>query len=372
MHIIESNKQDFFISEKLLRQFLIDVFIKLNVPEKDAKIIADILITADLKGIKTHGIQRLKTYYERIKKGIYNSNTNIEIIKESPTTAVLDGNCGIGHVIAYEAMNLAIQKAKEFGIGAVAVRNSTHFGIAGYYSQMAASEGMIGIATTNTTPAVPPTNGSEPILGTNPLAAGVPTDENFPFLLDCATSKIPKGKIELYSRLNKEIPKGLVLNDKGESETNPESALRKLKQYRAALLPIGSNGTDNSGYKGYGYSTLVEILSSALQEGVNLKDTAGVIENGRLRLKVGHFFLAIKIDSFISLKRFKNITGKMMRTLRASKKHPEKERIYTAGEKEYYNERENKKKGIYINESIQEDIKEIQKELHLEEYDFPF
>lgn len=372
MHVIESEKEDYFVSEEKLRHFLIDVFKNLNVPEKDAEIIADVLITADLKGIDTHGVQRLKMYYDRIINGIYNPETKIDIVRDEKTTAVLDGNCGMGHVIAYKAMKLAIEKAKKYGIGGIAVRNSTHFGIAGYYSQMATQEGMIRIATTNTTPAVPPTNGCEPMLGTNPLSAGAPTDEVFPFLLDCATSKIPKGKLELYERINKEIPEGVVLNDQDESETNPKRALRKLNQDKAVLLPIGDNGIDPSGYKGYGYSTLVEILSSALQDGVFLKDTEGVIENGKKRLKVGHFFLAINIENFIPLKKFENITGSIMKSLRSSKKFPGKERIFTAGEKEHLNKKKKTMEGIFINKSIQEDILQIQKELNLDHYKFPF
>ncbi len=372
MQIIETEEKEVYISEQQLRGFLEDVFIKLNVPEEDAQIIADVLITADLKGIETHGIQRLKMYYERIKKGIYNPRTKIDLIKDSPTTAVIDGNCGLGHVIAYKAMKLAIQKAKKYGMGAVAVRNSTHFGIAGYYSQMAIQEGCIGITTTNATPAVPPTNGAEPMLGTNPLTAGVPTDESFPFLLDCATSIIQKGKIELYKRKNKRIPKGVVLNEQGKSETNPEKILNDLKRKKAALLPIGGNCANPSGYKGYGYSTFVEILSSALQDGVFLKDTEGIIEKGKKKLIVGHFFLAINIKNFIPLERFKTISGIIMRTLRSSKKLPGKKRIYTAGEKEYITQVKRKNMGIPINESIQKDIKQIKKELHLDNYHFPF
>ncbi|TXT66710.1 MAG: malate dehydrogenase [Promethearchaeota archaeon] len=372
MQIIENKTDYVYIAEETLREFLEAVFIKLQVPQQDARIITDVLITADLKGIDTHGIQRLLIYYDRIKKGIYNPITKIDEIKNTPTTAVLDGNYGMGHVIAYKAMNLAIQKAKKYGLGAVAVRNSTHFGIAGYYSQMAIKEGCIGITTTNATPAVPPTNGIEPMLGTNPLTAGVPTDEDFPFLLDCATSIIQKGKIELYSRNNKDIPEGVVLNEHGLSETDPNKILDQLREKKVALLPIGANGTNPSGYKGYGYSTLVEILSSALQEGVFLKDTEGVIENGKKRLKVGHFFLAINIENFISIDRFKTISGTILRTLRSSKKLPGKKQIYTAGEKEHGTQVKRKKLGIPINKSIQSDIIKIKNELHLNHFKFPF
>ncbi|MDX1798954.1 MAG: Ldh family oxidoreductase, partial [Candidatus Lokiarchaeia archaeon] len=183
------------IDSKILESFMRDVFIGLGVPKEDAEIIADVLITSDLRGIESHGIQRCKMYYDRIKQGIYESKTKIDIIKEGSTTALLDGNCGMGHVIAYKAMKMAIEKAKKYGLGAVAVRNSTHFGIAGYYSLMAIKEGMIGITVTNARPSIPPTFGCEPMLGTNPLTVAAPTDEEFPFVLDCATSIIQRGKV---------------------------------------------------------------------------------------------------------------------------------------------------------------------------------
>ncbi|MFW9900610.1 MAG: Ldh family oxidoreductase [Candidatus Thorarchaeota archaeon] len=361
-----------YIDVDTLKNFIKDVFISLEVPEGHAEIITDVLITSDLRGIDSHGIQRCKMYYDRIKKGIYNPKTQIKIIRDDATTAVLDGNCGMGHVIAYLAMRLAIDKAKKYGLGAVAVRNSSHFGIAGYYSLMAIKEGMIGFVTTNTRPSVPPTFGAEPMLGTNPLTYGAPTDEDFPFLLDCATSIIQRGKVEVYNRLNKPLPLGVIFTNNGNSKTDPSVVLNKLGDRSAALLPLGGIGEDTSGHKGYGYATFAEILSSALQDGVYLKDTAGVIEDGQERLKVGHFFLVINIQNFIPVERFKEITGNIMRELRNSKKAPGKDKIYTAGEKEYYSEQERMATGIPINKSLQKDIKIMQKELGLDQYDFPF
>lgn len=356
----------------ILRNFIKDVFIKLDVPEGHAEIIANVLISSDLKGIDSHGVQRLKMYYDRIKKGIYNPKTKIKIIRDDKTTAVLDGGCGMGHVIAYLAMRLAIEKAKKYGLGAVAVKNSTHFGIAGYYSSMAIKEGMIGFVTTNTRPSVPPTFGIEPMLGTNPLTYGAPTDEDFPFLIDCATSIIQRGKVEVYNRIHKPLPDGLIISSNGNSKTDPNTVLNKLVNRSAALLPLGGEGEDTSGHKGYGYATFAEILSSALQDGLYLKDTAGVVENNQKRLKVGHFFLAINIQNFIPLDRFKEIAGNIMRELRSSKKAPGKDRIYTAGEKEHYNEIERKNIGIPLNKSLQKDIKIMQKELKLDNYNLPF
>jgi len=370
---INSTSDDIvYLEHKILKSFMKDVFIELEVPEEDAEIIADVLINSDLRGIDSHGIQRCKMYYDRIKEGIYNPKTEIEIVNDNITTAVIDGHCGMGHVIAYKAMKMAIEKAKRYGLGAVACKNSTHFGFAGYYSLMAIQEGMIGFVTTNTRPAVPPTFGVEPMLGTNPLTYGAPTDEAFPFLMDAATSIIQRGKVEVYNRIHKPLPSGLIISDNGNSKTDPEVVLNKLLNRSAALLPLGGEGESTSGHKGYGYATFAEILSAALQDGIFLRDTAGIEENGQKRLKVGHFFLAINIGNFLPVTRFKEVAGNIMRELRSSKLAPGKNKIFTAGEKEHFSEIERKESGIPINKSLQEDIKIMQGELKLDNYNFPF
>lgn len=371
--IISSKSDDIvFLEQDILKSFMKDVFIGLEVPKEDAEIIVDVLITSDLRGIDSHGIQRCKMYYDRIREGIYNPKTEIEIVNDNISTAVIDGHCGMGHVIAYKAMKLAIQKAKLYGLGAVACRNSSHFGIAGYYSLMAIKEGMIGFVTTNTRPAVPPTFGVEPMLGTNPLTYGAPTDEEFPFLMDAATSIIQRGKVEVYNRIHKPLPNGLIISNNGNSRTDPNIVLNKLLNRSAALLPLGGEGEVTSGYKGYGYATFAEILSSALQDGIYLRNTAGVTENGQKRLKVGHFFLAINVSNFLPLERFKEIAGNIMRELRHSKLAPSKNKIYTAGEKEFNAEMERRETGIPINKSLQNDIKIMQRELGLDKYNFSF
>ena len=361
-----------YIEAETLESFMRDVFIGLGVPKDDAHIIAEVLIASDIRGIDTHGIQRCKMYFDRIKAGMYEVNTKIDVIKDGPTTALWDGNCGMGHVIAYKAMKTAIEKAKKYGLGSVAVRNSTHFGIAGFYSLMAIKEGMIGLAVTNARPSMPPTFGVEPMLGTNPLTAGAPTDEDFPFLIDCATTLVQRGKVELYNRINKPLPDGVVITDEGKTETDPAVILEGMGKGKAALLPLGGKGEGTSGYKGYGYATLVEILSAALQDGIFLKDTIGIVEDGQKRLKVGHFFLAINIESFLPLGNFKKTAGDIMRGLRNSKKEPGENRIYTAGEKEYEAEIDRKKNGIALNQSLQADIKIMKEELGLDDYKFPF
>ncbi|MFX1327501.1 MAG: Ldh family oxidoreductase [Promethearchaeota archaeon] len=361
-----------YIDANMLENFMRDVFEGLGVPKEDASIIANVLITSDLRGIESHGIQRCKMYYDRIKEGIYEPNTKIDVIKESSTTALLDGNCGMGHVIAYKAMKMAIEKAKTSGLGAVAVRNSTHFGIAGYYSLMASKEGMISVVTTNARPSIPPTFGCEPMLGTNPLTIGAPTDEDFPFLLDCATSIIQRGKVEVYARINKPLPENTVIDDRGENLTDANIILEKMLERRAALLPLGGKGEDTAGYKGYGYATVVELLSAALQGGIYLRNTLGIEENNQKRLKVGHFFLVINPEYFIGLNSFKKTAGNIMRDLRGSRKILGSERIFTAGEKEYIANNKRKKEGIPINKSLQNDIKLMQKEIGLDQYRFSF
>jgi len=370
--VMSSSDDTIYMEIDVLKRFMKDVFVGLKVPNEDAEIIADVLITSDLRGIDSHGIQRCKMYYDRIKAGIYNPRTEIEIVNDNAATAVIDGHCGMGHVIAFKAMKLAIEKAKKYGLGSVAVRNSTHFGIAGYYSLMAIKEGMIGFVTTNTRPAVPPTFGVEPILGTNPLTYGAPTDEDFPFLMDAATSIIQRGKVEVYNRIKKPLPDGLIISNNGNSKTDPGVVLNKLLNRSAALLPLGGAGEATSGHKGYGYATFAEILSAALQDGIFLRDTAGIIENGQERLKVGHFFFAINISNFLPLDRFKETAGSIMRELRSSKTAPGKDRIYTAGEKEYDAETERKESGIPINKSLQKDIKIMKEELGLDKYNFSF
>ena len=361
-----------YIEIETLRNFMKDVFIGLDVPEEDADIIADVLITSDIRGIDSHGIQRCKMYYDRIKAGIYEVKTKIDVLKDGPSTALWDGNCGMGHVIAYKAMKSAIEKAKKYGLGAVAVRNSTHFGIAGYYSLMAIKEGMIGLTVTNARPSIPPTFGVEPMLGTNPLTFGAPTDEDFPFLLDCATSIIQRGKVEQYARIDKPVPENTVINDQGEFITDPNKILDLMLERKAALLPVGGKGEETSGYKGYGYATIVELLSAALQDGIFLRDTLGIEEEGQKRLKVGHFFLAINLENFIGVDSFKKTAGNIMRGLRSAKMDPNAERIYTAGEKEYDAEQVRREKGILLNESLQNDIKTMQKKLGLDQYQFEF
>ena len=195
-----------YVPAEVLQRFVEQVFVALGTPQEDAHICAEVLIASDLRGIESHGVGRLKVYYDRIRAGVQLVKTEMEIVKETETTAVVDGHHGMGAVIACRSMRLAMDKARQHGLGAVAVRNSTHFGIAGYYPLMAAREGMMGLAMTNARPVVPPTFGAEPMLGTNPIAFAAPSDMPFPFCFDGATSISQRGKVEVAARAEKPIP----------------------------------------------------------------------------------------------------------------------------------------------------------------------
>lgn len=366
--------QPCWIPFEAMERFMRDVFMGIGVPEKDAAICADVLIAADKRGIDSHGIGRLKTiYYDRIKEGIQNPVTEFEIVREGPTTAVIDGHDGMGMVIAKRSMQMAIDKAAQYGMGMVAVRNSTHFGIAGYYAQMAADRDMIGVVGTNARPSIAPTFGVENMLGTNPLTFVMPTDEAFPFFLDCATSVTQRGKIEVYDRLGKPLPPGWVIGADGQTRTDTHQILDDLVKGTAALTPLGGIGEEGGGYKGYGYATVVEILSAALQQGAFLKGLLGCDPDGSKRpYRLGHFFIAIDINAFIEPAEFKHAAGEILRQLRHSKRAPGAERIYTAGEKEHLSWLERRDKGAPVAPALQKQMLQLRHELGLQQYRFPF
>ena len=363
-----------FISWQLADDFMTAVFEKMGVPTEDARLCADVLLESDRRGIESHGCNRFKPIYiDRIKSGILNPVTKIDILKETPTTAVLDANDGMGMVASKKAMDMCIEKAHKYGMGMVAVRNSSHYGIAGYWTGLAAKENMIGISGTNARPSVAPTFGVENMLGTNPLTFSMPTDEPFPFTLDCATSVIQNGKIEYYARINYDTPKGLVISREGEELTDSAEILKKIRSQQAALAPLGGFGETTGGYKGYGYSTVVEILSAALQSGLFLKALEGKDEEGKIRpYHLGHFFIAIDTEAFMGAEAFKKTCGDILRDLRGSEKAPGQERIYTAGEKEYDVWMYRKDKGVPVTEAVQKEFIGLRDEFGLTQFKFPF
>ena len=362
-----------FVPWELMNSFMIDAFKGYGVPEEDAKICADVLLESDRRGIESHGCNRFKPIYiDRIVKGTLLPVTEIEILKETPTTVVMDAHDGMGMVASYRMMEKLIEKAKTYGMAGGAIRNSTHYGIAGYWTGMASKEGMVGITGTNARPSIAPTFGVENMLGTNPLTFSIPTDEEFPFCLDCATSIVQRGRIEYYAREGKPTPAGTVISEKGEALTDSAQILKDLVAGTAALAPLGGIGEELAGYKGYGYATVVEILSAALSGGKFMKALTGVSEDGKPQMYgLGHFFFVVDPEAFMGREEFKKIAGDICRAIRASKKAPGEDRIYTAGEKEYDMWLFRKDKGVPVGEAVQKDIITVRDALGLD-YTFDF
>jgi LDH2 family malate/lactate/ureidoglycolate dehydrogenase len=356
-----------------LEAFMVDVFKGLGVPGDEARMCADVLTGADKRGIDSHGVGRLKLiYYDRITKGTQSPVTEFEIVRDVKATAVVDGHNGMGMVVGRRCMEMAIEKAKQHGLGMVVARNSTHYGFAAYYPLMAVEAGMVGLSGTNARPSQAPTFGVENMLGTNPLVWAFPTDEEFPFTNDYATSVIQRGKIEQWAREGKDCPEGLVIDREGHSMTDSVQILKDLVKGAAALAPIGGLGEETGGYKGYGFATVVEILSAALSQGAYLKALGGKDAEGRdAPIPIGHFFLAIDVECFTELAEFKKTTGDILRALRASAKAPGAKRIYTCGEKEWLAWEERKGRGAPLDEGTRKDLVAMRDELALD-FHFPF
>ena len=354
--------------------FITDAFVGYGVPKEDAKICTDVLLESDKRGIESHGCNRFKPIYiDRIVDGIQNPITNYEIIKETETTAVVDGHDGMGQVIGYKSMKMAIEKAKKYGMGMVVVRNSCHYGIAGYYATMATKEGCIGITGTNARPSVAPTFGVEGMFGTNPLTIGIPTDEEFDFVIDCASSITQNGKIEYYARIGEDVHPGTIIGLDGKPvEGDAGVALKKIRSGEAALTTLGGIGEALGGYKGFGYALAVELLSASLQDGIYGKDLNGKDKDGnKIPYHLGHFFIAIDTNHFLGEDLCRKKSGDIIRAIRASKKAPGEDRIYTAGEKEYLVWQDRKDKGVPINEAVQKEMNQVRDALKLN-YIFPW
>jgi L-2-hydroxycarboxylate dehydrogenase (NAD+) len=357
-----------------VRSFMVDVLLGCGVPKADAETCADVWIAADIRGIESHGVGRLKYYWDRLKSGQHQPVTNFEVVREAPATATVDAHHGMGPVVGVRAMQMAIDKARVYGLGAVAVRNSTHFGIAGYYPLMAVKAGMAGLTFTNARPAISPTFGVKPMLGTNPIAFGAPSqDPQIPFLFDAATSTIQRGKVEVLERKEKPLLEGWVIDQQERPATNPAQVLEGLTKGTHALLPLGGVGEALGGHKGYGLATMVEMFSAAFASGAFLYGLTGIGPQGQKQpFRVGHFFMAISIEHFTPLDEFKATASAIMRDLRQSTKAPGQLRIYTAGEKEVENARRVQAEGIPIVPNLQKELKFLQQELKITGYDFPF
>lgn len=357
------------VSPDKLRDFCIAILCSLGVSMGDATTTADVLVEADLQGIDSHGVARLSYYVHNLASGRVVAKPKIQTIWETPTTATLDGGGGLGPPVSVKAMKLAITKAKKYFVGMVAVRNSNHYGIAGYYSALAIHEGMIGFSATNSLTLVVPTFGSKIMLGTNPLSLAVPGGKRGNFILDMATSTVPIGKVEVFDRQGKEMPRGWATDEFGQVTVNPSMVLHNIyrEQYcGGGLLPLGGEGEETSGHKGYGLAVAVEIIS-ALLAGAAYSDLVYPrdAEGKPLPAGIGHFFGALRIDGFRDPLAFAQDLNDLLDRLRRSPKAAGRDRIFTAGEKESEIRLQRSRNGIPLHAKVHAELKKLAQELEI-------
>lgn len=345
---------DKLFNPNLLKRFMQEVFVKLEVPEENAKITSEILIKADLRGIDSHGVARLPIYAKRLKLGIVNAKANFKVKNETPTSALLDADNGLGQVATYKAMQLCIEKAKKNGVAAVGIQHSNHFGIGAYYSLMAADEGLIGYTCTNASPLVAPFGGREKMLGTNPFAITIPAGKYPHICLDMASTVVARGKLEIALRQNKKIPLTWATDADGKPTDDPAEGLK------GTLLPVG-------GPKGYGLALFVDIISGVLMSSSYGKHTGALFNDLDRPQNIGHFVMAINPGVFQDVDSFKQQVDKVIEEIKASEKAQGVKEIYLPGEIEANNEQK-RKMGIPLNEKVIEQLLSISKEFLDDKY----
>ena len=341
-----------------LKSFAESVMLETGCNEIESKAVAEVLVEADLRGIFSHGTARLKRYVDHIASGIIRPNTEPRLIFESKLAAVYDGKSGVGQRIASIAMEKTLELAANCGIGFCSVRNSNHYGIAGYYAEKATEKGFIGVSTTNTAPLVVPTYSREPVLGTNPIAVAFPLNGKT-FLLDMATSVVPRGKLEVYDRLSKEMPDGWAVDENGNSTNNPTVTLNALLNKLGGILPLGGLGEMFGGHKGYGLSLLVELLTAGLSQGRYSKETY----NGRG--EICHFFGAIDLAIFGDKEELARSLTRIVDEVLNSEKAVGQSKIYYHGEKEFLKRQDSLENGIELDLKTVESLNKLADEFEI-------
>ena len=323
--------------------------------EEQSAQITDVLLAADLSGIESHGIQRLIRYHKEITGGLVDVKAVPEIVKETPISATIEGNDAMGQLLGVQAMEMAINKAKQVGIGMVAVRNSNHYGIAGYYTKMAAEAGLIGICMTNTEAIMVPTFGRQAMLGTNPIAFSMPASP-VPFTFDAATTVVPRGKLEVYAKRDGVIRDGWALDENGHPSTDATRVLNNIiGKTGGGILPLGGAGEETSGYKGYGFAMLCEICTAILSGGT----TSNYIYKTPGKANICHFFMAVDYGVFGEKEDLEKALSQFLQELRDSNKAEGQERINTHGEKEFEACQRVKAEGVSVNEKTYAEMEMI-------------
>ena len=330
------------LSASQLKGMCINALRNAGAPEDEAEIVSDSLVKANLRGIDSHGVIRLPTYLNRIGHKTIIPGAPFSVVRESASSALVDGGSGFGQVIAVKAMKLAIEKAKRNGVGAVSVFNTNHFGMAAYYALMAIKNDMISIITSNAGPFVAPWGGRAPMLGTNPICVGIPSGQDFPIILDMATSAAARSRIEKIAKEGGSIPEGWAVDEEGRPTTDPKAALR------GTLLPFG-------GVKGYCLSFIIDILSGALAGAACGRHVVSLYPEDE-KCSVGQFFLAINVDAFIPIENFKSRVDEAVREIKSCPTAPGHSEILIPGEMEYRTEQKRLREGIPIGDEVWREI----------------
>ncbi len=349
----------YYYNQNEIHEYIIRYFMRWQVPQEDASLAADVLLSADMRGVDSHGVIRLNSYYgSRLRKGLINPLSPMTVLKETPTTLSIDGNNGLGHPISIKAMRKCIEKADAMGIAMATVSNSNHYGIAGYYAMMALPRDMIGVSFTNSGPLVAPTHGKKAILGTNPIAVAVPALSERPFVLDMATSIVPIGRVTVYQKEGKSIPAGWGVDSRGLVTEDPSQVVSG-----GALMPLG--GTElMRGYKGYGLGLMVDIFSGVLAGAGFAEKVTG--SSSTMPANVGHFFAAVKIEAFRDLQLFKQDMDDLLTQLKNSPKADGEDRIYIHGEKEFEKAEKAAVEGVRLSETTVNILKKTGEEDEVE------
>lgn len=330
---------------EMLDRFCMTAFSKIGFSEKDCRTITDVLLLADLYGIESHGMQRLVRYHKGIEKGIIKVDAQPETVIDTPVSAVIDAHDSMGQIVGRAAMELAIEKAKTSGIGIVSVRNSNHYGIAGYYAKMACDAGLIGFSGTNSEAIMVPTFGRLAMIGSNPIAISMPADP-YPFFFDASTTVVTRGKLEMYNKMEKPLPEGWALNKDGNPSSDAADVLANIvAKNGGGIMPLGGSEEKLGSHKGYGNGMICEIFSSI----ISLGTTSNYCMKGRSG--ICHFFAAIDPKIFGDPAEIKEHLSTYLRELRESPKADGHDRIYTHGEKEIFATEDRKQNGVPVNEN---------------------
>ena len=352
---------DRVIDAGALRACMERIFEKEGFSSEDARAIADVLMQADLFGIESHGAQRLMYYHRNIRSGSVNISARPEVLRETPVSALIDGHFGMGALVARFAMRTAIEKAKQSGVGMAVVRNSSHYGIAGYYTLMAEREGLAAFSMTNTGPIMVPTFGREMMLGTNPMAFCMPADP-VPFWFDASTTVVTLGKVEVCQKRGRPMPQGWTIGPDGAPCTDaPRMNASILAGERGGILPLGGEGETHGGHKGYGLGIMVEALTGVLAQGMTSPQMCGAHGDHTC-----HFLLAFDPAMFGDPADIRARMSAYLAALRASEKMPGCARIYTPGEKAFEAMARRLREGVPVEENTLAEVRQIAGELGVE------